>query len=84
MSAKEARKIKKAVAKNVAHIREALNLSQNSLALIIGVHETYVAVIESGRLDVTFYMGCKLADALDVNLMVLAGRQPMPPWVKAA
>jgi transcriptional regulator with XRE-family HTH domain len=48
--------------------REALDWSQDDLALESGVHRTYIASLETGRRNPSLDVLCRLAATLGVNV----------------
>ena len=52
--------------RNVRDSRRAARLSQRALALMIGTTQSYVWRLESGRINPTLDMQCRVADALGV------------------
>ena len=52
--------------RNVGDSRRAARLSQRALALMIGTTQSYVWRLESGRINPTLDMQCRIADALGV------------------
>lgn len=52
--------------RNVRDSRRAMRLSQRALALMIGTTQSYVWRLESGRINPTLDMQCRIADALGV------------------
>ena len=62
------------LASNISEARKARNLSQQDLAEMIEVHQTYISQIERG-LDVpTLKVIDRIADVLDCSVDTLLGR----------
>jgi transcriptional regulator with XRE-family HTH domain len=59
------------LARNVAELRTAAGLSQAQLATKAGLPNITIQKLEQGRLDPTYSVVCKLADALGVRLGAL-------------
>jgi transcriptional regulator with XRE-family HTH domain len=59
------------LAKNLRKHREALGLSQEKFADLIGVHRTYVSDLERGTRNPTVAVVDKMAAALDVTIGTL-------------
>lgn len=58
--------------------RNALELSQESLALIAEVDRSYFGAIERGERNVTFTVLCRLCVALDCDVASLTNGLPNP------
>lgn len=57
--------------KNVRKIRKHLDLSQERLAELSGLHRTYIGSIERGERNITLVNAERIARALDVKLSEL-------------
>lgn len=55
------------LAKNIRHQRSAMNLSQEGLAQLAGVHRTFVSQIERGLRNLSLDVLLKLANTLQVD-----------------
>jgi transcriptional regulator with XRE-family HTH domain len=60
-------KINQALARAVTRQRKIINLSQEELAAIAGIHRTYVSQIERGLKSPTLPVLFKIATALNIN-----------------
>lgn len=58
----------------VRSIRREQQLSQDELADQCGLHRTYIGAVERGERNITLINAEKIADALQVNLSELVGR----------
>lgn len=56
---------------SVRAARASRGLSQRALALMIGTTQSYVWRLESGRINPTLEIQCRLADALEVSVRSL-------------
>lgn len=56
------------IAYEIRRRREALNLSQEELAELCGIHRTYVGAIERAERNITVATLLKFADALDCDI----------------
>ena len=59
------------LARNIKIRRVVKDLTQSQLAEMIGVHEKYIGVIESGKQNVTLKTLNKIANVLEVNISKL-------------
>lgn len=57
--------------KNVRKIRKHLDLSQERLAELSGLHRTYIGSVERGERNITLVNAERIARALDVKLSEL-------------
>ncbi|RDF82043.1 helix-turn-helix domain-containing protein [Levilactobacillus brevis] len=55
----------------VRYTRESVNLSQERLAEKIGIHRTYVGMIERGEKNPTFIMLLRFSKALNISVTEL-------------
>jgi len=55
-------------AKNIRTLRQNLDLSQEELAELAGLHRTYIGAVERAEKNVTLRSGEKIARALGVSL----------------
>lgn len=55
----------------VRYTRESVNLSQEKLAEKIGIHRTYVGMIERGEKNPTFIMLLRFSKALNISVTEL-------------
>lgn len=55
-------------------IRKELQLSQDELADLCGLHRTYIGAVERGERNITLLNAEKIADALQVSLSKLVSR----------
>ncbi|MBJ2251077.1 helix-turn-helix transcriptional regulator [Pseudomonas sp. MF6784] len=60
-------KINQALARVVTRQRKIINISQEELAAIAGIHRTYVSQIERGLKSPTLPVLFKIAAALNIN-----------------
>lgn len=60
--------------KKVRSIRKELQLSQDELADLCGLHRTYIGAVERGERNITLLNAKKIADALQVSLSTLVSR----------
>ena len=68
------------LASNISEARKARNLSQQDLAEMIEVHQTYISQLERG-LDVpTLKVIDRIADVLDCSVDTLLGRDRKNFW----
>ena len=58
----------------VRSIRKELQLSQDELADLCGLHRTYIGAVERGERNITLLNAEKIADALQVSLSILVSR----------
>jgi len=58
----------KTFGEKIRKIRTERGLSQEKLALLAGLHRTYIGAIERGERNVSFKNIVKIANALEVNL----------------
>lgn len=61
-------------AEKVRSIRKELQLSQEELADLCGLHRTYIGAVERGERNITLLNAAKIADALQVSLSTLVSR----------
>ena len=61
-------KIREHFGKRLKELREAKNLTQEDLADIVKVHQTYVGKIESGKCNPSLLLIFKFSRALGVSL----------------
>jgi len=54
--------------KNIRRLREHRNISQEEFGEIVGVHRTYVGMIERGEKNITIFSLRKFAEALGVRV----------------
>ena len=59
------------VARNLHMLREIRSLSQTELGEKLGVRNTYICELESGRLNISIKVAERLAEALEVPLKLL-------------
>ena len=52
---------------NTKNFRKDLNISQEALASLAGLHRTYIGMIERGEKNITLINIIKLSQALDVT-----------------
>lgn len=57
--------------KKVRILREAKGLSQEGFSFLVGVHRTYIGMIERGEKNITLTNIYKIAKALDVTISEL-------------
>lgn len=55
--------------KNLKSIRKAKGYTQEALAAKVGIHETYVGKIESGKSNISLKMIYRISRALDIKLV---------------
>jgi transcriptional regulator with XRE-family HTH domain len=58
----------------VRSIRKELQLSQDELADLCGLHRTYIGAVERGERNITLLNAEKIANALQVDLGTLVSR----------
>ena len=63
--------LQRAVGRNLRRYREAMGLSQDAFADLIGVHRTYASAVERGRRNLTLRSVERLADRLAIEPMDL-------------
>lgn len=63
--------LQKAVGRNLRRHREALGLSQEAFADVLGVHRTYMGGIERGERNLTLKSLERIAESIDVSPVVL-------------
>jgi len=63
--------IKEKVGFNIRKVREGLELSQEELAFLAGLHRAYIGQIERGEKNIGLRNLEKIAKALNVNIKVL-------------
>ncbi len=56
------------IGKKVRALREKMNISQEKLGELAGVHRTYVGMIERGEKNITIFNLRRFADALKVKV----------------
>jgi transcriptional regulator with XRE-family HTH domain len=54
--------------KNIRKLRERKNISQEQFGTMVGVHRTYVGMVERGEKNVTIFSLRKFAEALNVKV----------------
>jgi transcriptional regulator with XRE-family HTH domain len=57
--------------KNLRHIRKMQNLSQEELAEKVGLHRTYIGMVERGEKNITLLNIMKLSNALEISISEL-------------
>lgn len=55
-------------AANMRHFRHKLGLSQEALAVLCGLHRTYIGSVERGERNISIDNMERIANALQVNL----------------
>lgn len=55
------------IGENIRERRQFLNLTQNQLAQLMGVHRTYIGMVERGEKNITISSLVKIAKALQVD-----------------
>lgn len=55
-------------AENIKRFRQKLELSQEALADLAGLHRTYIGAVERGERNITLLNANKIAEALGVKL----------------
>lgn len=63
------------LARNIKIRRVIKDLTQSQLAEMIGVHEKYIGVIESGKQNITLKTLNKIANVLDIDVSKLLEAQ---------
>lgn len=63
--------IKLKVGRAIRKHRQLLNLSQEDLGAIVGIHRTYVSEVENGRRNIGIVNLYKIAKALKISLSEL-------------
>lgn len=63
----------KQIGKNLKQIRELFDLSQADVGNLIGLHQTAICRVESGKQSLSFAEGLRLAKLLNVSLSELSG-----------
>jgi transcriptional regulator with XRE-family HTH domain len=59
--------------------RKEIGLSQERLALVVGMDRSYVGGIERGERNITFLVLCRLCETLECDVAALtAGLPPVP------
>ena len=61
-------KIRLHFGQRLKELREAKNLTQEDLAAIVGVHQTYIGKIETGKANPSLLLMYKLTRAIDITL----------------
>jgi len=59
--------ILRTIGSNVRHLRKKLDLSQEALADLAGVHRTYIGAVERGEKNVSALSIARIAKALKVK-----------------
>lgn len=54
--------------KNIRDLRERRNISQEQFGKMVGVHRTYVGMVERGEKNITIFSLRKFAEALNVKV----------------
>lgn len=54
--------------KNIRKLRERKNISQEQFGEMVGVHRTYVGMVERGEKNITIFSLRKFAEALNVKV----------------
>lgn len=54
--------------KNIRRLRERKNISQEQFGTMVGVHRTYVGMVERGEKNITIFSLRKFAEALNVKV----------------
>jgi transcriptional regulator with XRE-family HTH domain len=54
--------------KNIRMLRERRNISQEEFGKMVGVHRTYVGMVERGEKNITIFSLRRFADALGVKV----------------
>ena len=54
--------------KNIRKLRERKNISQEEFGELVGVHRTYVGMVERGEKNITIFSLRKFADALGMQV----------------
>lgn len=54
--------------KNIRKLRERKNISQEEFGELVGVHRTYVGMVERGEKNITIFSLRKFAEALGVQV----------------
>lgn len=54
--------------KNIRVLRERKNISQEEFGRMVGVHRTYVGMIERGEKNITIFSLRKFAEALNIKV----------------
>ncbi len=66
--------------KNIKLTRESLNLSQEELAMMSGLHRTFIGAVERGENNISFNNLVNIAGVLGISLEKLfEGIKPKPP-----
>ena len=63
--------IKKIFGKNIRHIRESRNMTQEKLSDLCGLHRTYIGSVERGERNISIGNIQKIANALQVKIIDL-------------
>lgn len=56
--------------------RKEIGLSQERLALVVGMDRSYVGGIERGERNITFLVLCRLCETLECDVAALTGGIP--------
>lgn len=62
------------IGRNIRRLRKQKNMSQEQLAKILWIDRSSLSGYERGKRTPDIFMLCKMADAFDVSLDVLVGR----------
>lgn len=61
-------KIRERFGKRLKELRESKDLTQEELAAIVNVHQTYIGKLETGKSNPSLLLIYKITKALDVSL----------------
>lgn len=60
--------ILKCIGRKIVNRRKELNISQEKLAYLADIDRTYVGYVENGKQNISIYILCKFAKALNMDI----------------